>query len=120
MSGEKASPNVESDEKGKEIDVQKELDAQKEIDAQKEEQEKLEFRTLLEKEGVVDHLTRAIVALMQSEDKDKPMTFLTQQLAVADSTHSQVRSENEKLKKRVKELEDEVAALKIQLSPENP
>ena len=36
MSGEKASPNVESDEKGKEIDVQKELDAQKEIDAQKE------------------------------------------------------------------------------------
>ncbi|KAG2377421.1 hypothetical protein C9374_009332 [Naegleria lovaniensis] len=73
------------------------------INARKEE-----FRKYLEKNGVVDSFTKALVALYEEPERPQnPLEYVKHYLG-GPSTEDieQLKQENEKLKQRIKELEE--------------
>eukprot|EP00298_Acanthocystis_sp_HF-20_P000048 c10051_g1_i2.p1 GENE.c10051_g1_i2~~c10051_g1_i2.p1 ORF type:complete len:112 (+),score=38.56 c10051_g1_i2:25-336(+) len=86
-----------------------------------EEIKKQEFREYLEKTGVVDVMTQALVHLFDDEEGhgSNPIVHLKQQIAPEMATLKQenetLKSKNEELEAKVKLLESQVQELKEKL-----
>ncbi|KAL0233931.1 hypothetical protein PCE1_002436 [Barthelona sp. PCE] len=82
------------------------------------EAKKEEFRRYLESGGVVDLVTKALVALYEEPDKPlNPIDFVREYFTGTSSTDvSDLQEENDRLKSRVKDLLDENEQLKSQLT----
>jgi hypothetical protein len=81
------------------------------------EAKKDEFRTYLEKAGVVDQLTRVLVSLYEENDRPQnTMEFIKKNLNSPDdidtdnlkNEYLKLKSENEALKKKIDELTKEL------------
>lgn len=80
-------------------------------------QRKEDFRMYLEKNGVVDSITKVLVSLYEEPERPtSPLEYIKKYLGAsrtadgknnAEETAS-LREENEKLKQRIKELEEQV------------
>ncbi|KAL9645599.1 hypothetical protein ABK040_000661 [Willaertia magna] len=73
------------------------------INAKKEE-----FRKYLEKNGVVDSITKALVCLYEEPERPpNPLEYIKQYLGGPSSEDLELmKQENEKLKQKIKELEE--------------
>jgi cell shape-determining protein MreC len=73
------------------------------INARKEE-----FRKYLEKNGVVDSITKTLVALYEEPERPQnPLEYIKQFLSGPSNNDTEtLRQENEQLKLRIKELEE--------------
>eukprot|EP00049_Salpingoeca_infusionum_P000420 m.39807 g.39807 ORF g.39807 m.39807 type:complete len:105 (-) comp10360_c0_seq1:60-374(-) len=84
------------------------------IDAKKEE-----FRNYLDKGGVVDALTKALVGLFEEPEKPaNPIEFLTQHFSPTDSSGTDIEAlikENEDLKAEKEEMLARIHELEKQL-----
>eukprot|EP00730_Choanoeca_flexa_P011114 TRINITY_DN2314_c0_g1_i1.p1 TRINITY_DN2314_c0_g1~~TRINITY_DN2314_c0_g1_i1.p1 ORF type:complete len:103 (+),score=36.36 TRINITY_DN2314_c0_g1_i1:67-375(+) len=89
------------------------------IDANKEQ-----FRDYLDKQGVVDSLTKVLVALYEEAEKPaNALEFLQQHLTSdgpATSDYEVIKQENDDLKARNEELEAKVKELEAQLEEAKP
>ena len=85
------------------------------------ETKKDEFRTYLEKSGVVDSLTRVLVSLYEENDKPQSaLDFIKKHLNTPDEFDTEtlkndflkVKDENEKLRKIIEDLKKELEEYK--------
>ncbi|KXS19300.1 hypothetical protein M427DRAFT_53243 [Gonapodya prolifera JEL478] len=77
------------------------------------DQKKEDFRKYLEKHGIVDSLTKVLVALYEEPEKpDSPLEYVKQFLGgPSDIDVEAIKAENDELKRRVRELELKVEEL---------
>ena len=85
------------------------------------EAKKDEFRSYLEKTGVVDQLTKVLVSLYEETDKPtNPIEFIKRNMSAPEeidqdnlkNEYLKLKEENEKLRQRVTELQKQIEALK--------
>ena len=84
------------------------------------EAKKEEFRTYLEKAGVIDQLTKVLVGLYEEPEKPgNAIDFIKKCLgAPSDTDVEELRAENEDLKKKKAALEKQIEDLKRDLDAE--
>ena len=84
------------------------------------EAKKEEFRTYLEKAGVIDQLTKVLVGLYEEPEKPgNAVDFIKKCLgAPSDTDVEELRAENEELKRKKAELEGQIQDLKRDLEAE--
>ena len=84
------------------------------------EQKKEEFRKYLEKNGVIDQLTKVLVGLYEEPEKPPNVTeFIKQQLgAPSDTDVEQLVHERDELKRREVELQKRIKTLEEELEQE--
>lgn len=86
------------------------------------ESKKEEFRKYLEKNGVVDALTKVLVGLYETPEKpNNALEFLTQHMLPSGSAAGAgdveaLKAENASLKANVESLTEQVAALKAKVT----
>eukprot|EP01028_Stygiella_incarcerata_P012034 TRINITY_DN722_c0_g1_i1.p1 TRINITY_DN722_c0_g1~~TRINITY_DN722_c0_g1_i1.p1 ORF type:complete len:100 (-),score=38.83 TRINITY_DN722_c0_g1_i1:166-465(-) len=75
---------------------------------------KEEFRKYLEKTGVIDTMTRVLVALYEEQEQPaNPLDYIKEYLGDPSGGDSKsLKDENEQLKNTVRELEEELRSLK--------
>ena len=85
------------------------------------EAKKDEFRSYLEKTGVVDQLTKVLVSLYEETDKPtNPIDFIKRNMSAPEeidqdnlkNEYLKLKEENEKLRVRVTELQKQIESLK--------
>ena len=85
------------------------------------EAKKDEFRSYLEKTGVVDQLTKVLVSLYEETDKPtNPIEFIKRNMSAPEeidqdnlkNEYLKLKEENEKLRVRVTELQKQIESLK--------
>ena len=83
------------------------------MSVQTTEQKKEEFRKYLEKNGVIDQLTKVLVGLYEEPEKPGNVTdFIKKSLgAPSDTDVEQLMNENEELKRQKNELEKKIETL---------
>ena len=84
------------------------------------EAKKEEFRTYLEKAGVIDQLTKVLVGLYEEPEKPgNAIDFIKKCLgAPSDTDVEELRAENEELKRKKAELERQIEDLRRDLDAE--
>ena len=84
------------------------------------EQKKEEFRTYLEKAGVIDQLTKVLVGLYEEPEKPgNAVGFIKNSLgAPSDTDVEELRAENEELKRSTNELQKQIEQLQHDLEAE--
>ena len=84
------------------------------------EQKKEEFRKYLEKNGVIDQLTKVLVGLYEEPEKPPNVSeFIKRSLgAPTDVDVDQLLHENQELKKKQNELERRIQNLEAELEAE--
>lgn len=77
------------------------------------DQKKEDFRKYLEKNGIIDALTKVLVGLYEEPEKpESPVDFIKQFLGgPGDLDVEALKAENEELKRRVEELEQKINEL---------
>ncbi len=90
------------------------------MSVQTTEQKKEEFRKYLEKQGVIDQLTKVLVGLYEEPEKpSNVIEFIKRSLgAPSDTDIDQLMSENEELKRQRSELEKQIDSLRMELEQE--
>jgi len=80
---------------------------------------KEEFRKYLERSGVIDALTKVLVALYEEPEKPaNALDFVRRYLTAPSGVDvEQVAAENEELKKRVEDLSAQITELTKKLEP---
>jgi hypothetical protein len=83
---------------------------------------KEEFRKYLEKTGVIDAMTRVLVALYEEPERpSNPLDFIKQYLGSSGASEADtVKSENEELKKKNGELLHQVEELTKKMADLQP
>ena len=83
------------------------------MSVQTTEQKKEEFRKYLEKNGVIDQLTKVLVGLYEEPEKPGNVNdFIKKSLgAPSDTDVEQLANENEELKRQKNELEKRIETL---------
>jgi cell division protein FtsB len=85
------------------------------------EAKKDEFRSYLEKTGVVDQLTKVLVSLYEETDKPtNPIEFIKRNMSAPEeidqdnlkNEYLKLKEENEKLRQRVTDLQKQIESLK--------
>ena len=80
-----------------------------------------EFRSYLEKTGVVDQLTKVLVSLYEETDKPtNPIEFIKRNMSAPEeidqdnlkNEYLKLKEENEKLRQRVTDLQKQIESLK--------
>ena len=96
------------------------LNQAKMASVQTTEAKKEEFRTYLEKAGVIDQLTKVLVGLYEEPEKPgNAIDFIKKCLgAPSDTDVEELRAENEELKRKKAELERQIEELKRDLDAE--
>ncbi|KAJ3411501.1 hypothetical protein HDV05_002109 [Chytridiales sp. JEL 0842] len=77
------------------------------------DQKKEDFRKYLEKNGIIDALTKVLVGLYEEPEKpENPVDFIKQFLGgPSDVDVEALKNENEELKRRVEELQTKIDEL---------
>ena len=90
------------------------------MSVQTTEQKKEEFRKYLEKNGVIDQLTKVLVGLYEEPEKPGNVTdFIKKSLgAPSDTDVEQLMNENEELKRQKNDLEKKIETLSHELEQE--
>mmetsp|Transcript_31833 Transcript_31833/g.48821 ORF Transcript_31833/g.48821 Transcript_31833/m.48821 type:complete len:96 (-) Transcript_31833:352-639(-) len=90
------------------------------MSVQTTEQKKEEFRKYLEKNGVIDQLTKVLVGLYEEPEKpSNVIEFIKRSLgAPSDTDIDQLMGENEELKRQRSELEKQIDNLRMELEQE--
>ena len=96
------------------------LNQPKMASVQTTEAKKEEFRTYLEKAGVIDQLTKVLVGLYEEPEKPgNAIDFIKKCLgAPSDTDVEELRAENEELKRKKAELERQIEDLRRDLDAE--
>lgn len=81
------------------------------------DQKKEDFRKYLEKNGIIDALTKVLVGLYEEPEKpETPIDYIKQFLGGPSEVDVEaLRNENVELKARVAELEDQIAQVKASI-----
>ncbi|KAG5461134.1 MAG: hypothetical protein BJ554DRAFT_6720, partial [Olpidium bornovanus] len=84
---------------------------------QEVDQKKEDFRKYLEKNGIIDALTKVLVGLYEEPEKpESPVDYIKQFLGGPSEVDVEaLRNENAELKFKVAEVEDQLAQLKAQV-----
>ena len=87
------------------------------MSVQTTEQKKEEFRKYLERNGVIDQLTKVLVGLYEEPEKPTNVTdFIKKSLgAPSDTDVEALLSENEELKRQKNELDKKIETLQHEL-----
>ena len=90
------------------------------MSVQTTEAKKEEFRTYLEKAGVIDQLTKVLVGLYEEPEKpNNAIEFIKKMLgAPSDTDVEELKAMNEELKREKAELESKIADLERDLEAE--
>ncbi len=90
------------------------------MSVQTTEAKKEEFRSYLEKAGVIDQLTKVLVGLYEEPEKPgNPVEFIKNMLgAPADTDVEQLKADNEDLRREVVDLNKRIEELKKELEEE--
>ena len=90
------------------------------MSVQTTEQKKEEFRKYLEKNGVIDQLTKVLVGLYEEPEKPSNVTdFIKKSLgAPSDTDVDALMNENEELKRQKNELDKKIETLQHELEQE--
>ena len=90
------------------------------MSVQTTEQKKEEFRKYLEKNGVIDQLTKVLVGLYEEPEKPGNVTdFIKKSLgAPSDTDIEGLIAENEELKRQKNDLEKQIDSLRHELDQE--
>ncbi|EGF79814.1 hypothetical protein BATDEDRAFT_89466 [Batrachochytrium dendrobatidis JAM81] len=88
------------------------------------DQKKEDFRKYLERNGIIDALTKVLVGLYEEPEKpDSPVDYIKQFLSGPSDTDTEaLRHENEELRRRVDELQsrlDEMSATDTRLGSQS-
>ena len=88
------------------------------MSVQTTEAKKEEFRTYLEKAGVIDQLTKVLVGLYEEPEKPgNAIEFIKKMLgAPSDTDVEELKAQNEELKREKAELEKRITELEAELA----